>query len=1053
MKYLYIVCLILLSYLAEPLFADVLLIQLSQDKDTFVLEHIRRDEGTVKAAIRHGGSGYHYRCLSSEGLVLEEGSFDFPAAPLLQIPLEPLRQTILLQIPWRDDFDTFECFSTQSLDADADNRSPRRKLISFSISEALVNSRQNIRLETAYDWQPDSQPQPVKLIDNGPDENRLVLVFVGDGYTESEQEQYKQDVENSINQILLFEPWADYADLINVYYIENTISSQSRIGIDSPRDTIFRLYYYYGLSYRLIWSPESTQLITDYLSQYAPASFDFAFVIANDDSGAGGSGGLYSVFNLHTYSIEIAVHEFGHSFAYLADEYVQESIADRYTYSESLPNVMQHLSRDLSVISNDDIPWGVWVEPGVVFPGGGSNGIGLFEGAFYHSRGYYRPQSNCLMRGYGVGFCEVCAEAHVVRLYDFVSPIDSVSPVRSSLIITEQTPIEFSVDLSQDFNPNIQVQWFMDEQLIGEGTQITIDPLVYSSMTVDLRVEVTDISDWIRHDPFIDGSYNPNTGRGIHNASENKVKDSFDWRIQFNTFDGRAAKIIYVDDDATGANDGTSWENAYIYLQDALADAYLAEKPVEIRVAHGTYTPDKGAGQTPGDREATFQLINGVTITGGYAGIDASDPNARDIKLYETVLSGDLLGNDDAPFDPEDPEKYIYHPRCSENVYHVVTASGTDNSAEIDGCILTRGNDDRTEYIFIGTSIITTYIGHGAGLYNHEGCPIVSNCSFLDNRASAGGSGMYNKNGNPILTNCTFSGNLGGGVTNSNGSGPILTNCIFIGNSSNNGGGMYNDNNSSPTLTNCTFNGNSANEGGGMYNSNSSPTLINCTFSGNSANDGGGMYNWNNSNSTMTNCTFSGNIALTMFGSNRDGISTQIGGDGGGIYISNSNLTLINCTFVGNIAHDGGGISNFLSNTIFTNCIFWGDHPNEIPLYASSGFMQITYSNIQGGWEGAGNIDEDPLFAAPGYWADVNDTNIVIEPNDPNAVWIDGDYHLKSQAGRFEPNSGSWVVDDVTSPCIDAGDPNSPVGDEPEPNGGRINMGAYGGTSEAGKSQ
>ena len=66
--------------------------------------------------------------------------------------------------------------------------------------------------------------------------------------------------------------------------------------------------------------------------------------------------------------------------------------------------------------------------------------------------------------------------------------------------------------------------------------------------------------------------------------------------------------------------------------------------------------------------------------------------------------------------------------------------------------------------------------------------------------------------------------------------------------------------------------------------------------------------------------------------------------------------------------------------------------------------------------------------------------------------WVEGDYHLKSQAGRWDPNSQSWVIDDVTSPCIDAGDPNSPVALEPFPNGGIINMGAYGGTAEASKS-
>jgi hypothetical protein len=161
---------------------------------------------------------------------------------------------------------------------------------------------------------------------------------------------------------------------------------------------------------------------------------------------------------------------------------------------------------------------------------------------------------------------------------------------------------------------------------------------------------------------------------------------------------------------------------------------------------------------------------------------------------------------------------------------------------------------------------------------------------------------------------------------------------------------------------------------------------------------------------------------------------------------------LTNCTFSGNY---GGMISyhywddpNSVAGPVLTNCILWYNTPNEIPQNST-----VTYSNIQGGWEGQGNIDEDPLFANPGYWADVNDPNIVVdEPDFSNTIWVDGDYHLKSQSGRWDPVSQIWLIDDLTSPCIDAGDPNSPVGNEPEPNGGRINMGAYGGTTEASKS-
>jgi len=96
---------------------------------------------------------------------------------------------------------------------------------------------------------------------------------------------------------------------------------------------------------------------------------------------------------------------------------------------------------------------------------------------------------------------------------------------------------------------------------------------------------------------------------------------------------------------------------------------------------------------------------------------------------------------------------------------------------------------------------------------------------------------------------------------------------------------------------------------------------------------------------------------------------------------------------------------------------------------------------------GPGNVEVDPCFVDAGYW-DPNGT-----PDDPNDdYFVEGDYHLKSQAGRWDPARESWVQDEVTSPCIDAGDPNSPIGEEPFPNGGRINMGAYGGTAEASKS-
>ncbi|HCO96546.1 MAG TPA: hypothetical protein DIU00_21840, partial [Phycisphaerales bacterium] len=143
------------------------------------------------------------------------------------------------------------------------------------------------------------------------------------------------------------------------------------------------------------------------------------------------------------------------------------------------------------------------------------------------------------------------------------------------------------------------------------------------------------------------------------------------------------AEIIYVDADApTGGRnglraDGQTWGTAYKYLQDGLGASISGD---QIWVADGIYKPDANTGNSTGtgDRFATFELKNGVAIKGGYAGFGEPDPNARDIEVYETVLSGDLLGNDRQAF----ANNY-------ENSYHVVTGSGANDTAVLDGFIIT----------------------------------------------------------------------------------------------------------------------------------------------------------------------------------------------------------------------------------------------------------------------------------------------------------------------------------------------------------------------------
>ena len=240
---------------------------------------------------------------------------------------------------------------------------------------------------------------------------------------------------------------------------------------------------------------------------------------------------------------------------------------------------------------------------------------------------------------------------------------------------------------------------------------------------------------------------------------------------------------------------------------------------------------------------------------------------------------------------------------------------------------------------------------------------------------------MYNDNSSPTLINVTFVGNSayeGGGMAN-NGSNPTLSNVTFIGNNAAGyGGGMYNEI-SNPALSNVTFIGNAAGYGGGMHNFLSSPTILNVVFSGNNAERGGGMLN-SNSSPALANVTFSGNTATW----------------GGGMANFYSSPTLANVTISSNTANTGGGIYNDNnSNPTLSNAILWGNTPGQIDNLDST--PVVSYSNIQGGYPGTGNINADPLFmrspspGADGTWGTTDDDY--------------GDLRLQ-----------------LTSPAIDAGD-------------------------------
>lgn len=413
----------------------------------------------------------------------------------------------------------------------------------------------------------------------------------------------------------------------------------------------------------------------------------------------------------------------------------------------------------------------------------------------------------------------------------------------------------------------------------------------------------------------------------------------------------------YVDARATGARNGSSWAHAFTRLQDALA---VAEAGSEIRVAQGVYRPDEPDGSiTIGpqdgidpndgfnlivesdpteivDLAATFALKSGVVVKGGYAGKGARDPNQRDVETYETILSGDLRSNDGPLAHPYDMVRDLNR---GDNCHHVVSAVRVDATAVLDGFTITGGKA-------FGSNDPDKH-SCGGGIYIDEGSPIIRDCLILRNAARYYGGGVYTR------SQCT----------------PTLIDCVIADNWSE----WW---------------------GGGIFNHGSELALERCLISGNGAvYYGGGIHNHTNGELAASNCILSGNLVAELDA-----------GLGGALSSYQGTAWLNFCTLVGNTASGGASLACDSSDPAVRNafrvrnCILWDF--NEPVWNNDLSTLEITYSDVQGGWAGLGNINADPCFVEAGHWEQAG------TPSLRDDSWIEGNYRLR------------W-----DSPCVDAGDP------------------------------
>ncbi len=374
--------------------------------------------------------------------------------------------------------------------------------------------------------------------------------------------------------------------------------------------------------------------------------------------------------------------------------------------------------------------------------------------------------------------------------------------------------------------------------------------------------------------------------------------------------------LWFVDQNATGSNNGTSWNNAFTDLQDALA---VSSSGDDIWVATGVYTPtvaNDPANVTIAEREETFEIKSGVRVFGGFAGGE-NNVDQRDWDANPTVLSGNIVNPSPDPNNAiEDVDN------LGDFSYNVVTTSGADNNTILDGFIITGGNNN----------------DKGAGIVNENGSPVLRNLTIIANNAGGGfGGGMFNENSAPEFINVEFitnDGGSGGGMFNVD-SNIIMTNVIFRGNFGGNGGAMMNED-SNLVITNALFSGNAANiTGGAMHNTGSSPELINVTFSGNLAFIffGGAIFNTNMSNPDLTNVIIWNNTD----GTGSLSISSSISNDNSTPVISHS--LIANSGGSENWDNDAGtdGGNNIDTDPLFIDMV----DPNDAPTDDTGNFRLI----------------------------------------------------------------------------------------------------------------
>lgn len=371
------------------------------------------------------------------------------------------------------------------------------------------------------------------IINNGNSQNRIDIAVLGDGYTAGELSKYQSDTQSFIQGFFAQEPFREYQRYFNVHRVDVT-SAQS--GADHPErssfvDTALDATYNCAGIQRLIcvsFSKVST-VITNSLT---PIQRDMVIIIVND-SEYGGSGGAFAVTSTNASGIEIVLHEAGHSFGSLADEYGGPPPPNcNNTFEPSAANATKETQRSL-------IKWNAWIDASTPIPTApGPAGVpGLYQGAQYCDSGLYRPTSNSKMRSLGFPFEQINSEQLVKRVYNLVTPIDSKFPSADNLSLTKGQTQSFSVSTPLPLTHDLTVVWRVDGQQQASGAGFNLDTNSLSTGNHSVTATVTDATAFVRNDPnqlltvTTNWSVNVNAASTLQLDASSYIRNETDLRV------------------------------------------------------------------------------------------------------------------------------------------------------------------------------------------------------------------------------------------------------------------------------------------------------------------------------------------------------------------------------------------------------------------------------------------------------------------------------------------------------------------------------------------